>query len=106
MLQAARQQLAQGVDVVAGLVETHNRTETARLLNRFGNPVVAPDSASGSYFERSDLDAAGIHPQLMLVDELAHSNVPGSRHPKRWQDVEELLAAGIDGIHHGQCAAP
>ena len=97
MLQAARQQLAQGVDVVAGLVETHNRTETARLLNGLETLSLRQTLHQGRTLSEFDLDAAlQRHPQLMLVDELAHSNVPGSRHPKRWQDVEELLAAGID----------
>ena len=88
MLQAARQQLAQGVDVVAGLVETHNRTETARLLNGLETLSLRQTLHQGRTLSEFDLDAAlQRHPQLMLVDELAHSNVPGSRHPKRWQDV-------------------
>jgi two-component system sensor histidine kinase KdpD len=97
MLSAARAARAQGVDVVIAVVETHGRAETEALvggLERLPMREVA-------YRERTllefDLDAAlARRPALVLVDELAHSNVPGSRHPKRWQDVEELLAAGID----------
>src|SRR3984885_2417209 len=70
MLQTARARRAEGSDVVVGIVETHGRRETDAILAR--------------------------HPTLVLVDELAHTNAPGSRHPKRYLDVEELLAAGID----------
>lgn len=97
MLEAARQQLAKGVEVVAGIVETHGRTETARLLE--GIPIVprAQVSYRGITLEEMDLDALLVwHPKLVLVDELAHTNVPGSRHLKRFQDVLELLDAGID----------
>jgi len=97
MLNAARQELTQGRDVVAGVVETHGRRETAELLGglellpRYS--VMHRDCTLSEF----DLDAAlARHPSVLLVDELAHSNVPGSRHPKRWQDVEELLRAGID----------
>jgi len=97
MLLAARQLKASGVDVVAGVVETHGRAETeAQLL---GVPVLprAQIEARGRSLPEFDLDGAlRRKPALILVDELAHSNVPGSRHPKRWQDVEELLDAGID----------
>jgi two-component system sensor histidine kinase KdpD len=97
MLSAARTLRSQGVDVVAGIVETHGRAETQGLLGGF---EILPLKAVG-YRDRVlnefDLDAAlGRKPRLVLVDELAHSNVPGSRHPKRWQDVDELLDAGID----------
>lgn len=97
MLLAARKLLAEGVDVVAGVVETHGRSETAALLA--GLPVLPPAQIEyrGRRLAEFDLDAAiARKPGLILVDELAHSNVAGSRHPKRWQDVEELLAAGID----------
>ncbi|OYU00223.1 MAG: two-component system sensor histidine kinase KdbD [Burkholderiales bacterium PBB1] len=97
MLEAAQQLKADGVDVVAGVVETHGRSHTAALLE--GLPVLpaAQIEYRGKRLAEFDLDGAlARRPALLLVDELAHSNVPGSRHPKRWQDVEELLAAGID----------
>ncbi|MGC5701346.1 sensor histidine kinase KdpD [Pseudomonas sp. NFXW11] len=97
MLSAARSEVAQGRDVVAGVVETHGRRETAELLQGLEvlerHRLMHRDYALPEF----DLDAAlARHPAVLLVDELAHSNVPGSRHPKRWQDVEELLRAGID----------
>ncbi|MEQ1805957.1 MAG: DUF4118 domain-containing protein [Burkholderiaceae bacterium] len=97
MLLAARKLASEGVDVVAGVVETHGRGETAALLE--GLPLLPPAQIAyrGKILAEFDLDGAlARKPGLMLVDELAHSNVAGSRHPKRWQDVEELLAAGID----------
>ena len=97
MLSAARILHEQGVELVVGLVETHGRSETARLLE--GLEYLPPKSMlhQGRMLHEFDLDAAlARKPALMLVDELAHSNVSGSRHPKRWQDVDELLAAGID----------
>jgi two-component system, OmpR family, sensor histidine kinase KdpD len=97
MLAAARKLQAEGVDVLAGIVETHGRSETAALLD--GLPVLPARSFEhrGRQLAEFDLDGAlARRPALVLVDELAHSNVAGSRHPKRWQDVEELLAAGID----------
>jgi two-component system sensor histidine kinase KdpD len=97
MLVAARKLLADGVDVLAGVVETHGRGETAALLE--GLPLLPPAQIDyrGRRLSEFDLDGAlARKPGLVLVDELAHSNVAGSRHPKRWQDVEELLAAGID----------
>ncbi|HSD73460.1 MAG TPA: sensor histidine kinase KdpD [Steroidobacteraceae bacterium] len=97
MLSVARRRKAEGVDVVVGVVETHGRAETLALLE--GLPVVPPRRVSyrGREFEELDLDALlARRPQLALVDELAHTNVPGSRHEKRFQDVEELLRAGID----------
>ena len=97
MLLAARQELEKGVEVVAGIVETHGRKETAALLE--GIPIVprAQLAYRGATLEEMDLDALLVwHPRLVLVDELAHTNVPGSRHPKRYQDVLELLDAGID----------
>ena len=97
MLKAAQDSRADDIDVVVGLAETHGRRETEALLA--GLEVVPRRVVN--YRERSlsemDLDAIlARRPRLVLVDELAHSNVPGSRHAKRWQDVEELLAAGID----------
>ena len=97
MLQAARQELEKGVEVVAGVIETHGRQETAALLE--GIPVVprAKIEYRGTTLEEMDIDALlAWHPQLVLVDELAHTNAPGSRHPKRYQDVLELLDAGVD----------
>ncbi len=97
MLSAARTLVAQGVDLAVGVVETHGRSETAALVR--GLDAIPPRliDYKGHQLKEFDLDAALARaPDLILVDELAHSNVPGSRHPKRWQDVEELLAAGID----------
>ncbi|SMF17217.1 sensor histidine kinase [Pseudogulbenkiania subflava] len=97
MLSAARQRLAEGEAVLAGIVETHGRAETARLLDGLPRLPSRAIDYRGRTLAEFDLDAAlAIHPPLLLVDELAHSNVPGSHHAKRWQDVEELLAAGID----------
>ncbi|QRR14117.1 DUF4118 domain-containing protein [Burkholderia sp. MS389] len=97
MLQAARQRVQDGVDVVVGIVETHGRSETAALLD--GLDVLPPARIDyrGRTLAEFDLDGALARaPQLILVDELAHSNVQGARHLKRWQDVYELLDAGID----------
>ncbi|BEV52382.1 MULTISPECIES: sensor histidine kinase KdpD [Burkholderia] len=97
MLQAARQRVQEGVDVVVGIVETHGRAETAALLD--GLDVLPPARIDyrGRPLAEFDLDGALARaPQLILVDELAHSNVQGARHLKRWQDVYELLDAGID----------
>ncbi len=97
MLAAARKHRADGRDVVVGVVETHGRGETAALLD--GLQVLPPRLADhrGRSMPEFDLDAAlARRPALVLVDEFAHTNAHGSRHPKRWQDVEELLDAGID----------
>src|SRR6202011_4283939 len=97
MLVAARKLKGEGRDVLIGVVETHGRSETAALLADL--EILPPKAMSyrGKDLDEFDLDAALLrHPSLILVDELAHSNVQGARHPKRWQDVEELLAAGID----------
>src|ERR1700731_282588 len=97
MLVAARKLKAERRDVVVGVVETHGRAETAALLADLEILPPKPMSYRGKDLGEFDLDAALLrHPSLILVDELAHSNVQGARHPKRWQDVEELLAAGID----------
>ena len=86
-----------GIDVVVGIVETHGRIETESLTRDHEIIPRRDVSYEGRTLQEMDLDALlARHPKLALVDELAHSNVPGSRHPKRWQDVEELLAAGID----------
>ena len=97
MLETARAKRAEGLDVVVGIVETHGRPETARLLE--GLEILPRRSLEhrGTQLEEFDLDSALARcPALLLVDELAHSNAPGSRHAKRWQDVEELLGAGIN----------
>lgn len=97
MLTAARMARGEGVDVVAGVVETHGRVETKALLE--GIEVVPRRRIEyrERVFEEMDLDAIlARKPTLVLVNELAHTNVAGSRHPKRYLDVEELLAAGID----------
>ena len=97
MLEAARADLEKGTDVLAGIVETHGREDTRALLD--GMPVLPRKAISyrGVDLEEFDLEEAlRRHPQLILVDELAHTNAPGSRHAKRFQDVEELLAHGID----------
>jgi two-component system sensor histidine kinase KdpD len=97
MLSDAREEKARGTDVVIGVVETHGRAETAALaegLERIAPREVPYKSATLKEF---DIDAAlARKPAVILIDELAHTNAPGSRHPKRWQDVQELLAAGID----------
>lgn len=97
MLKAARNEKADGVDVIVGYVEPHGRAETEALLE--GLDVLPPRLMAyrGVTLREFDLDAAlARHPQLILVDELAHTNAEGSRHAKRWQDVDELLNAGID----------
>ena len=97
MLQAAGQLRQQGVDAVVGIVETHGRAETESLLD--GLEILPRRSWSYRGTHLAELDLDGLlarRPQVALVDELAHTNAPGSRHPKRWQDVAELLDAGID----------
>jgi two-component system sensor histidine kinase KdpD len=97
MLEIARARMREGLDVAAGVVVTHGRAETEALLRGVPMlPGVVRDHR-GVALEEFDLDAAlGRKPALLLVDELAHTNAPGSRHVKRWQDVQELLDAGID----------
>ena len=97
MLTAAHLRKNEGIDVQIGYVETHGRPETEALCE--GLPIITRKMVT--YREvtlpEMDLDAVlAIHPRLVLVDELAHTNAPGSRHPKRYQDVEEILDAGID----------
>ena len=97
MLETAQGLKAEGMDVVVGYVETHGRAETEELLA--GLPVIPRKIVEyrGTQLEEMDLDAVlARKPQLVLVDELAHTNAPGMRHPKRYQDVLELLDAGID----------
>jgi|WetSurMetagenome_2_1015567.scaffolds.fasta_scaffold03881_4 two-component system, OmpR family, sensor histidine kinase KdpD len=97
MLGSSRLRKSEGIDVVIGWAETHGRAETAALLE--GQEILLPLLLSyrGKELREFDLDGAlERKPALILVDELAHTNAPGSRHAKRWQDVQELLAAGID----------
>jgi len=97
MLQAAHTQLRQGVSLIAGVVETHGRAETEALLGGLPQQPLIRSEYRGVILEEMDLDGLlRLKPKLVLVDELAHSNAPGSRHAKRWQDIQELLAAGID----------
>lgn len=97
MLAEAQRLRAQGLDILIGVVETHGRKETAALLTGLATQPHRHLTHRGRTVTEFDLDAAlARRPALILMDELAHSNVPGSRHPKRWQDVEELLEAGID----------
>src|SRR5262249_42332059 len=95
MLQEARARLKEGVDVVAGVVETHGRKETNALLDGLEIVPLRSIAYKSRGLEEMDLDALiERRPRLALVDELAHSNVAGSRHPKRYLDVEELLGRG------------
>src|SRR5262245_48771354 len=97
MLGAAHEQQADGVNVVVGWVETHGRLETEALLKGLTMLPARVVEHRGTTLRGFDLDAAlARRPQLILMDELAHTNAKGSRHPKRWQDVMELLKAGID----------
>jgi len=97
MLRAARRRKAEGGDVVVGVVETHGRRETESLLRGLEVMARQPIDYRGRALMEFDIDGAlARRPGLLLVDEYAHSNAPGSRHPKRWQDVEEILDAGID----------
>jgi len=99
MLGEAHRRLERGTDIVAAVVETHGRKRTADLLE--GIEIIAPKYIEyrGTAFPELDVEAVlRRHPQVVLVDELAHTNTPGSKNPKRWQDVEELLDAGITVI--------
>ncbi len=97
MLEAARQRQAEGVEVVAAYVESHGRAETDALLEGLEVLTKARIPYQGVELPELDLDGTlARKPKLALVDELAHTNAPGCRHEKRWQDIEELLAAGID----------
>jgi two-component system, OmpR family, sensor histidine kinase KdpD len=100
MLEAARSAKTSGVDVVIGYLEPHGRVETERLADGLEHLPLLPVAYRGIVRQEFNLDAAlARHPAILLVDELAHSNLaggdPAPRHPKRWQDIEELLAAGI-----------
>src|SRR6201996_5023194 len=97
MLCAARRRKEAGGEVLVGVVETHGRKETEGLLDGLEVLARRPIENKGRAYLEFDLDAAlARKPALLLIDEYAHSNAPSSRHPKRWQDVEELLAAGVD----------
>jgi two-component system sensor histidine kinase KdpD len=99
MLNEGRRRHDRGTDVVVGFVETHGRARTIEQIGDLEQIARRTVEYRGSRFEEMDVDAVlARHPQLALVDELAHTNVPGSRNEKRWQDVEELLAAGIDVV--------
>jgi two-component system sensor histidine kinase KdpD len=101
MLSAAKVAMAQGVPVVVGLVETHGRADTEAMATGLPRLALQQMPYKGRSLPEFDLDGALTYGAqhdhaLVLLDELAHSNAPGSRHPKRWQDVEELLSAGVD----------
>src|SRR5215813_7138056 len=97
MLEAAHARRVEGVDVVIGWVDTHGRAETEALLHGLEILPRRPVAYRGTFLDTFDLDTALMRrPRLILVDELAHTNAPGARHPKRWQDMEELLDAGIN----------
>jgi two-component system, OmpR family, sensor histidine kinase KdpD len=97
MLSAAQAKRREGVDTVIGIVETHGRKETEALLDGLEVLPRRPVEYKGHHLHEMDIDGLlRRRPKLALVDELAHSNAPGSRHPKRYMDVEELLEAGID----------
>jgi two-component system sensor histidine kinase KdpD len=97
MLSAAQRERSAGHDLLIGVVETHGRSETAALLTGLDVLPLRELAHRGRTLAEFDLDAAlARKPAVLLVDELAHTNAPGSRHAKRWQDVQELLAAGIE----------
>ena len=97
MLSTAQQELKDNVDVVAGIVETHGRLETGMLLEGIPKLPLKEIEYQGIVLRDFDIDTAlKRNPDILLVDELAHNNIKGARHPKRWQDIQELLDAGID----------
>ena len=99
MLNEGARRRDRGTDVVVGFVETHGRPRTVEQVGSLELTPRRTVTYRGSTFEEMDLDAIlARRPEVALVDELAHTNVPGSRNAKRWQDVEELLAAGINVI--------
>ncbi len=105
MLAEAQRLRAQGLDIVVGVVETHGRKDTAAMLEGLAVLPLKRQAYRGRHISEFDLDAALARRPALIMDELAHSNAPGSRHPKRWQDIEELLEAGIDVFHHRQRSA-
>ena len=97
MLSAAKSRKAEGIDTVIGIVETHQRSDTAQMAESLESIPRQKLDYRGRVFDEMDLDAIlARKPQLVLIDELAHTNTPGARHPKRYQDVQEILDAGID----------
>jgi two-component system sensor histidine kinase KdpD len=99
MLGEGHRRAERGTDVVVGFVETHGRKHTAEMVDGLELVPRRALSYRGTTFEEMDVDAVlARHPKVALIDELAHTNVPGSRNTKRWQDIEELLGAGIDVI--------
>ena len=99
MLAEARRRAGRGTDVVVGYVETHGRAHTTELLDGLETIPRKTMTYRGAQFTELDTDAVvGRHPQVVLVDELAHTNIPGSKNAKRWQDIEEILDAGITVI--------
>jgi two-component system sensor histidine kinase KdpD len=99
MLEEGRRRLERGTDVVVAVVETHGRSGTARLLDGFEIVARRHVTYRGADLDDMDLDAVLARaPQVALVDEMAHSNAPGTRNGKRWEDIDELLAAGIDVV--------
>ena len=97
MLSAAQSAQRSGLNVLLGVIETHGRKETMELQADLKLLPLRKVPYRGQVLLELDIDAAlAAKPDVLLVDELAHSNAPGSRHPKRWQDVQELLDAGID----------
>src|ERR1700744_3505955 len=102
LLSEGHRRAERGTDVVVALAETHGRPQTAALLD--GLEVIPRRTLSYRGSEWEEMDTAAVlarRPQIALVDELAHTNVPGSQHEKRWQDIEQLLEAGIDVISTG-----
>lgn len=97
MLRAAKERLQEGVDIVVGVVETHGRSETAQMLDGIEQIPRKNIQYRDTNLQEMDIDAIlERKPKLVLIDELAHSNAPGTRHNKRYQDIEEILANGID----------
>ncbi|GAB2788806.1 sensor histidine kinase KdpD [Halomonas shantousis] len=97
MLRTARDRIAEGEEIVLGVIESHGREETERLCDGIERIPLVEREHRGQAFKEFDLDAAlARKPPIVLVDELAHRNIPGGRHPRRYQDIEELLDAGID----------
>ena len=112
MLSEAHRRISRGEDVVIGVVETHGRKGIEELLAKIESVPRKTIEYKGTIFEEMDVDAIlARHPQVVLIDELAHTNIPGSKHRKRYEDVQELLAAKIDvvstlNIQHIESIAP
>ena len=103
MLSEAHRRFERGTDVVVGICETHGRAYTAAQMEGLETVPLNKIEYRGASFRELDLDAVLARaPQVALIDELAHTNVPGSRNAKRWEDINELLDAGIDVISTGQ----